>query len=45
MSQDYYFLANRISNLEKHVEILMDIFNEISLEIRRIKTGSKSWYS
>ena len=40
MTEDYYFLANRISNLERHVEILIDWFEEISPAVREIQQNT-----
>jgi prefoldin subunit 5 len=41
MTQDYYFLANRISNLEKHIEQLLEWFNEIAPEINQLRQGAE----
>jgi hypothetical protein len=42
MSEDsYYILADRISNLEKHVKILTDLFNEISPAVRKLSQSIK----
>lgn len=41
MTEDYYFLANRISNMEKHIEMLFDWINEISPEIRELTQKTK----
>ena len=41
MSGNYYFLANRISNMEKHMEMLFDWINEISPEIRELTQKTK----
>lgn len=37
MSQDYYFLSNRMSHLEKTMEMLIDRLNEVSPETRELK--------
>jgi hypothetical protein len=42
MNQDYNFLANRISNLEKHVELLIEMFNEFTSELREFKNEIKA---
>jgi hypothetical protein len=36
MTEDYYFLANRVSNLERHIELLLDWFEEISPTVREL---------
>ena len=37
MRQDYYFLSNRMSHLEKTMEMLIDRLNEVSPETRELK--------
>lgn len=36
MTPDYYFLENRISVLEKHIEELVQWFNKIAPEINEL---------
>lgn len=40
VTEDYYFLSNRVSNLERHVEILIDRFEETSPTIKEIQQNT-----
>ena len=41
MTDDYYFLANRVNILEKHIEQLLERFNEIAPEINQLRQGAE----
>jgi len=43
MSQNnYFFLSNRMSHLEKTMEMLIDRLNEVSPEVRELKLKANS---
>ena len=41
MNENYYFLASRISMLEKNIEQLLEWFNEIAPEINQLRQGAE----